>query len=364
MRSLFAQMKLFSYFFKKKIEMPVNRNALIRYKTIDKCLSNPYRLWSLEDLIDACSDALYEYEGIDKGVSRRTVQMDIQMMRSDKLGYNAPIEVYDKKYYKYTEPNYSITNMPLSKHDLEKLSEATDILRQFKGFAHFQELTGVVQKIEDRVNSEKLNTRPIIDIDKNDGLKGLEHLDFIYRAILDKKVLNVNYQSFNARNPSELQFHPYLLKEYNNRWFLIGHKDSSESILNLALDRICSLSVNNQLSYVEKLDFSANEYYKDVVGVTVKNAQPRNIGIWVDKSNAPYVLTKPLHHSQELLNNLDDGIEIKIRVVPNYELERLILGFGEGMRVLSPGSFARRLQSKLSRALNNYSKQEINNIKS
>lgn len=335
--------------------MPVNRNALIRYKTIDKCLSNPYRLWSLEDLIDACSDALYEYEGIDKGVSRRTVQMDIQMMRSDKLGYNAPIEVYDKKYYKYTEPNYSITNMPLSKHDLEKLSEATDILRQFKGFAHFQELTGVVQKIEDRVNSEKLNTRPIIDIDKNDGLKGLEHLDFIYRAVLDKKVLNVNYQSFNARNPSELQFHPYLLKEYNNRWFLIGHKDSSESILNLALDRICSLSVNNQLSYVENLDFSANEYYKDVVGVTVINSRPRNIQIWVDAKNAPYVLTKPLHQSQEVVRHQDDGIVIRIQVIPNFELERLILGFGESMKVLSPRSLQKRIIGIFQKAIYNYS---------
>lgn len=69
--------------------MPVNRNALIRYKTIDTCLRNKYRRWTLEDLIDACSDALYEYEGIDKGISKRTVQMDIQMMRSEKLGYNA-----------------------------------------------------------------------------------------------------------------------------------------------------------------------------------------------------------------------------------------------------------------------------------
>ena len=88
--------------------MPVNRNALIRYKTIDNCLRNPYRRWTLEDLVDACSDALYEYEGIDKGISKRTVQMDIQMMRSEKLGYNAPIIVYENKYYKYEDPEYSI----------------------------------------------------------------------------------------------------------------------------------------------------------------------------------------------------------------------------------------------------------------
>ena len=85
--------------------MPANKNALIRYNTIDKCLRNRYRKWTIDDLVDACSDALYEMEGIAKGISIRTVQGDIQLMRSDKLGYNAPIEVYDNKYYRYADPD-------------------------------------------------------------------------------------------------------------------------------------------------------------------------------------------------------------------------------------------------------------------
>ena len=97
--------------------MPVNKNALLRYKTIDNCLRNKYRRWTLEDLVDACSDALYEMEGICKGVSVRTIQADIQMMRSDKLGFNAPIEVYEHKYYRYADDNYSITQMPISPHE-------------------------------------------------------------------------------------------------------------------------------------------------------------------------------------------------------------------------------------------------------
>lgn len=129
--------------------MPVNRNALIRYNTIDKCPRNKYRQWTLDDLAEACPDALYEYEGIDKGVSMLTVQLDIQMMRSDKLGYNAPIVVEDKKYYKYSDPGYSITNNPLTDNDLNKLNEVVDILRQFKGFSHFQEMTGMIQRLED-----------------------------------------------------------------------------------------------------------------------------------------------------------------------------------------------------------------------
>ena len=108
--------------------MPANKNALIRYKTIDRCLRNRYRRWTLDDLVDACCDALYDMEGITKGVCARTVQMDIQIMRSDKLGYNAPIVVYDKIYYTYADPDYSITEMPLTMDDCKLIKEAITLL--------------------------------------------------------------------------------------------------------------------------------------------------------------------------------------------------------------------------------------------
>ena len=97
--------------------MPVNRNALIRYRTIDKCLQNRRRKWTIENLLDACSEALYEYDGIDKDISMRTIRLDLQAMRSDKLGYNAPIIVTEKKYYSYENEDYSITNIPLTAQD-------------------------------------------------------------------------------------------------------------------------------------------------------------------------------------------------------------------------------------------------------
>ena len=334
--------------------MPVNRNALIRYKTIDKCLSNPYRQWTLEDLIDACSDALYEYEGIGKGVSRRTVQADIQMMRSDKLGYNAPIVVYDNKYYKYSEADYSITNMPLSQHDLEKLSEVTEILKQFKGFTQFKELSGMVQKIEDKVYTAKTHKASVIDMETNENLKGLEHLDVIYNAIISKTVLNITYQSFRARTPSDLHYHSYLLKEFRNRWFVVGRKTYSDAIMLLALDRICSIQINKEAEFIENSEFDARSYFKDVVGVTVKNERVREVHLFVDNSNAPYVITKPMHRTQEIIEKRNGGVVIKINVIPNFELEREILGYGESMEVLHPPGLRKRIQEKMYKAIKNY----------
>jgi len=102
--------------------MAQNKNALIRYKTIDKCLQNRYRTWTLDELIEAVSEALYEYEGKKNPVSKRTIQLDIQLMRSEKLGYNAPIVVYDKKYYKYEDEEFTITDIPLTETDINVLT--------------------------------------------------------------------------------------------------------------------------------------------------------------------------------------------------------------------------------------------------
>jgi len=339
--------------------MPVNRNALIRYKTIDICLQNPYRKWTLEDLIDACSDALYEYEGIDKGVSTRTVQADIQVMRSDKLGYNAPIIVVDKKYYTYEDRNYSITNIPLTDQDLGKLTEAVEFLKQFKGFSHFRELDGMVQKLEDHVYSQKVKRDPVIDFEKNENLKGLEHLDTLYRAIIQEKAIKLTYQSFKARQASSFDFHPTLLKEFRNRWFLIGTKEGASGILTLALDRI--LGIDESLVFYKKdEDFDARSYFKDAIGVSVyRNQPPENVVLFVTHKHAPYVLTKPLHPSQELIEKDNYGVTISLQVQHNFELEKDILGLGDGVKVISPPRLKRQIRERLSVGLDLYN-TEIN----
>lgn len=318
--------------------MPVNRNALIRYKTIDICLRNKYRTWTLEDLIDACSDALYEYEGIDKGISRRTVQMDIQMMRSEKLGYNAPIVVYDGKYYKYEDEDYSITNTPLSEQDLRTMSEAVEVLRQFKGFSYFSDMGEIVSRLEDHVTSAKQKTVPVIDFEKNESLKGLNYLDVIYNAIINEQVLNIKYRSFKARSANTLIYHPYLLKEYRNRWFVFGRRKGH--LINLALDRIQHIEIAEKEKYIPNDLFDPQSFFSDLVGVT-KNfgMKAETVRFWVNRENAPYVQTKPFHKSQQLIEEKEDGsVILEINVVINQELQREFFGFADSIKILSPQS--------------------------
>lgn len=146
--------------------------------------------------------------------------------------------------------------------------------------------------------------------------------------------------------------HPQLLKEFNNRWFLLAWTE--EKMLTLALDRIEAISDSDEI-YVDK-GLDGDTYFNEVVGVTVsRKLRPMNVIFKVDKSNAPYVLTKPLHHSQTLMENHEDGsVTLKILVQLNYELERLLLGFGESLTVLAPKQLKKTMVKKLSAAMENY----------
>ena len=334
--------------------MPVNRNALIRYKTIDTCLRNRYRRWTLDNLIDACSDALYEYEGIEKGISKRTIQMDIQMMRSEKLGYNAPIVVYDNKYYKYEDENYSITNTPLSEQDLKTMSEAVEVLRQFKGFSYFNNMGEIVSRLEDHVTSAKTKSSPVIDFEKNENLKGLSYLDTLYHAITNKSVLQIAYQSFRAKSASSFVVHPYLLKEYRNRWFLFGRQKGA--LVNLALDRMLNVEILHKQKYIENDLFDIETFFQNVVGVSKNSGmQPATVRFWIDAANTPYVETKPFHKSQQVVERFENGSAIfEIEVVITQELCREFLGFADALKVISPRNLVDTMAKKLTRAATQY----------
>ncbi|MCM8872135.1 MAG: WYL domain-containing protein [Paludibacteraceae bacterium] len=336
--------------------MPANKNALIRYKTIDNCLRNKYRRWTLDDLVAACSEAIYDAEGIEKGVSVRTVQSDIQMMRSDKLGYNAPIEVYDHKYYRYADDDFSIMNMPLSQNDYDVLHEAVDMLRQLDGFEQFAEIADVVSRLQDKLAISSGKRKPIINFDNVPDLKGIRLLNPLYNYIVKKQTLRIMYKSFSARKPVEYILYPYLLKEFRNRWFLFGSSSKDLLLYNLALDRIESVEPVD-LPFQENPDFDSEHFFDDVIGVS-KNIRttPKLIKFWATAEQSKYIKTKPLHKSQQLVReNPEDGSCVfQIEVVINFELYSVFMSYGPGIKILSPRNVKNYMQDKLKEALSLY----------
>lgn len=333
--------------------MPANKNALIRYKTIDQCLRNPYRRWTLEDLVEACSDALYEAEGITKGVSLRTVQGDIQIMRSDKLGYNAPIEVYDTKYYRYADEDYSIMNMPLSQNDCEVMQEAIDLLRQLGDFAQFSEMSDVISRLQDKLAISQHQHAPIIHFDSVPNLIGIRLLNPLYNYIAHKQTLRVLYQPFNAKEPLEFLLYPYLLKEFRNRWFLFGSVVSDLTLYNLPLDRIKQVEPID-LPFRENPAFDSSHFFDDVIGVSKNlNHRPRTIRFWANAEQSHYIKTKPIHPSQRLIkDNPEDGSSVfQIQVVLNFEMYSVFLSYGPGLKVIHPQKVMLQMRDRLKEAL-------------
>jgi len=334
--------------------MATNKLALIRYKTIDNCLKNRFRKWTLEDLMEKVSDALFEYEGISSGVSKRTIQGDIQMMRSDKLGYNAPIVIVDRKFYAYEDANFSITNSPINNSDMEKMKEIVSVLKHLNGFSYFDEMSDMIAKLENNMYKSADKKRNYIQFESNSRLKGLEHINSLYQAILNKVPLLIEYQSFRASKAAQQIYFPYLLKEYRNRWFLLA-KAKKGALVTMALDRIIGF---HQLPATlfeayEGVDFE--RYFDDLLGVT-KSERDRGqkVLLHFDKTNAPYVLTKPIHHSQSIVHEDETGVIIRIDVILNFELEREILGFGECVKVLAPKYLVGRIRKRTMHAAKLY----------
>ena len=337
--------------------MPVSKNALIRYKTIDNCLRNRYRKWTLEDLIDACSDALSEYEGRDENVSRRTVQGDIQMMRSDKLGYNAPIVVKENKYYTYADPDYSITNVPLTEQDTSMMADAVGVLKQLSGFSAFAGMEDIIGRLEDHVSAVRHERKPVIYFETNDKLTGLHHITPLYEAISAGRPISVTYHSFKNPRSNRFTFSPYVLKEFRNRWFIFGRRGGKTDVFNLALDRIQEIGpAPDGAEYIPMGKFNPEKYFDDLIGVTKdRTMKPQKVRFWAAAWQVPYIRTKPLHRSQMVVEVDQEGNGVfQMEVVVNYELEKELLGFGEGVRVLEPNTLKESLARRLRAAARSY----------
>jgi hypothetical protein len=131
-------------------------------------------------------------------------------------------------------------------------------------------------------------------------------------------------------------------------------KKKNEPVLTLALDRIMAVHPS-ELPYISPDNFNAESYFKDVIGVTVEeNREPEKIVLYVSHKHANYIVTKPLHSSQKVIERDDHGMTIELMVQHNFELEKEILGMGEGMMVLAPEGLKRSIVGRLNEAIDHY----------
>ena len=333
--------------------MATNKHAMIRYQALDRCFSNRYKRYYIEDLVEECNKAIYEFTGSLEGVKKRTIFSDISYMESPQ-GWNAPIKrVYEGKrcYYVYEEENFSINKKDLSEAELETIDEALVMLNRFKGVEGFDWVDEFVTNFEDKLGRKK-NEVPVIGYQKNPFLKGIENLSVIYNYIVNRQVLKITYEHF-VKGKMVHVVHPYYLKEYNNRWFLFGITEQKRDFLiSLPLDRMVDIEPMH-IEYIPNKDFNFEEYFEDVVGVSVPmSGTPDKVVLKFEKSRFPYVVTKPLHPSQRIIDK--DECIVQIEVHQNSELNSLIFSFGDQVEVLAPDSLRNQFKAKINKLSEKY----------
>ncbi|MFM2394414.1 MAG: hypothetical protein RLZZ546_2396 [Bacteroidota bacterium] len=334
--------------------MSITKNVLLRYLTLDRCFRNSGRSYNFNDLLLEVNNALLEDDPQSSGINIRQLRSDIQFMRSE-VGYCAPIisKIYSgkKHAYFYSDPSFSINNSPLNSTEAEQLKSILNLMNRFQGNPGFEWLSEFSVILKDNFHL-KNNDKKVISFEGNIDYSGHKFIAPLFNAIVNKRVLKITYTPF-TQEEIHLIYHPYHLKQYNNRWFVFGlNNELNVPTWNLALDRITSIQ-EITLSYIEDVT-DWDYYFSEIIGVSkVYQREEEEINLLFSEKQAPYIKTKPLHETQKQYEH-ENGLLVKLKVIPNFELEQQILSFGESVQVLAPIELKNRITSRLQQALSNY----------
>lgn len=338
--------------------MPANKFALLRYRIIDRCIGSegkPYP--SKEDLRSACEEALYGSDGDRISVS--TIDKDLWAMRNEgDLGYYAPIK-FDKaeKGYYYTDANFTIAEIPLNEDDLQAINIAAQTLFQFRDIPIFEQFGSAIEKIMDRMKISRSESAmaadQIIQFESASDYQGSEYLEPLFKAISERKTVQFAYQKFQSSLEKTYHLKPYILKEYRNRWYVIGRGVEDGRLLTFGLERIHRLQPTRE-SYHGLEGFDAEQFFRYAIGITVTDERPMDVELEFDAQFAPYILTQPIHASQQTIFKDEHKVRILLKVQLTIELVTTILGYADQVRVIQPIKLRSQVKSVLTNCLNVY----------
>lgn len=333
--------------------MPKNKDAVSRYRWIDERLRNKrLKKPTLDDLIEFVSRKM------DKSISVRTIQKDIQDMRHDpELNYHAPI-VYDRASgtYAYEDETYSINNIPIEEADLEGLEIAIGILEQFRSLPVIEQFEDAILKIAASLkqNREVLEHKGLIRFSRATQYKGASHIPSIVDAIKNLDVIRISYQSFDRNEPKEHWVEPYHVREYQSRFYLVGKSQKAKggTLLTFALDRILELWPTDK-KFDEK-NFDDASYFQHAIGVTVPQGEPEKVILSFTPHQGKYIKTQAIHPSQQVESDTEEECRVSINVVINHELTMLLLSYGANVKVIQPAPLAEKIAAEAKAMLERY----------
>jgi predicted DNA-binding transcriptional regulator YafY len=339
-------------------EMPANKYALLHYRIIDRCLKNtgkPYP--SREDLRSACEEALYGSGG--DAISLSTIDKDIWAMKNEgELGYYAPIS-FSRTHggYFYEDPEYSISELSLGDDDLQALRFAVATLDQFKSVPIFSQYESAIEKLISRVN---ISPRPdekgldnYIQFERSSVAKGTEWLGELLESIKSKNIVEISYRKFQDNVLKQYLIHPYLLKEYDNRWYVIAWNEERKVTVTFGLERIEALKKQKSKFEIQK-NFNPDLFFKYSIGITENTSSPEIVRVSFDAYAGRYLISQPLHPSQKIVEESPERVVLEWKILITEEVYSFILSHGNRAQVLSPEGLKGEIKSRLKQAITFY----------
>jgi len=337
--------------------MPLNKYALLRYRIIHRCLTDSHHPYPDKEYLRAqCEEALF---GTQDGqhVSAKTIERDLRDMREDPmLGYHAPVLYHrEQKGYYYGDPGFDPDRGPMKPLEREALAFAAQTLYQFRDAGMFQPYAFAIGKIfaQLQIPDEETPDEPRIQFESAPLSRGQEHLHTLYRAIHQQVKVRFWHHKFGAAQATLRTITPFLLKEYRNRWYVIGAETGRKEIKSFGLERISDVVVLDEpADQLPGIDPAAR--FRDAIGITEGGLVPETVVLDFTPNQRNYLITQPLHLSQEVISETNDSFTIRLKVLVNYELIQIILGYGADVCVLEPGHLKETIMTRLTATLLKY----------
>ena len=342
---------------------------MTRYALIDSMLANRHKAVSIQDITDFVNEHLPEF-GIDEGVSKRCIEKDIEYLEwsspfsveLERYSIDATTvndRVYKKRCLRYADPTFSIFKKKLTQDEKAVLESALTTLGSFDGLDNFEWLAELRKqlKVEER--------KPIISLSKN-LVENSTLIASLFSAISNEQVVELTYRKFLDSTERKVIISPYLLKEYNRRWYIVGGAYDTNRVLNFALDRLVEIEFKTGYTF-KPCETDLEERFEEIIGVTFNEEVPRTqILFWVSDAIKGYIHTKPIHGSQIhikgdradklhiLYPQLQSGDFLTIECRENFELIRELTAWGDDLIVLTPVSLRDRIVDRINRMKTRY----------
>jgi proteasome accessory factor B len=271
------------------------------------------------------ADHLNEY-GFD--LSLRTIDRDIEQIR-----YEFGIElVYDRE-----KRGYRI--------DRENSPDISTFLK-------FLEIANTAEFIQTSLKESKESLK-YISFAADNNLKGLEYLKDILYAIRERRIIEYDYRRFQNQKSRHHIIEPYLLREYLNRWYVIGKLNGTDDFRTYGIDRISDLKIPDK-TFIYNEDENPSVFFQNVIGLNYTENVIHDVILSFSPEQADYVKTLPLHQTQEVLIDNEHEFRVRFQIIPNFEFEQVILMHAERVKVIEPEWLAKKIKKRLSKAASNY----------